>query len=96
MPQSTLGKAILIGSALAVAGATFSLIFPSVPNYAFLPGMMTFYIVSGGVHGYANGVYMPNLPAWYALGGLVNTFLYSVLAFAVLQLLHHRKNKDSL
>ncbi len=96
MPQSTLGKAILIGIALAAAGAAFSLIFPNVPNYPFLPGIMTVYIVSGGVHGYASGVYLPSLPVWYTLGGLVNALLYSVLAFAVLQLLHRRKNKDSL
>lgn len=58
--------------------------------------MMIVYVVSGGVHGYSSGVYLPSLPIWYALGGLINAFIYSVVAFLVLQHLQRKKNKTSL
>jgi hydrogenase/urease accessory protein HupE len=89
--RSPLQKAILVGIALTVAGAGFSL-FPNAPNYLFLPGIMIIYVVSGGVHGYASGVHLPSLPVWYTLGGIVNAVIYSALAFVVFQRLG-RKNK---
>jgi hypothetical protein len=58
--------------------------------------VMTVYIVSGGVHGYASGVYLPRLPVWYALGGLVNAVLYSTVSFVVLRRFRRKENKDSL
>jgi len=96
MARSTLGKTLFIGIAATVAGATFSLIFPNTVNYAFLPGMMVVYVVSGGVHGYDSGVYLPRLPLWYALGGFVDVAIYAGLAFAVLRALSRRKGKGTL
>jgi ABC-type cobalamin transport system permease subunit len=89
--RSPLRKAILVGVALAIAGAGFSLLFPSAPNYLFLPGMMIIYVVSGGVHGYSTGVYLPSLAVWYTLGGIVNALIYSALAFVVFRRLHRKK-----
>ena len=83
--RSTFGKAIVAGVALTIAAAIFSFLFPNTPNYVFLPGIMVVYAVSGGVHGYASGVYLPSLPVWYALGGLVNVAIYSLLVFVVLR-----------
>ena len=93
--RSPLQKAILVGIALTVAEAGFSLLFPNAPNYLFLPGIMIIYIISGGVHGYASGVYLPSLPVWYALGGIVDAVIYSALAFVVFQRLG-RKKRNSL
>ncbi len=94
--QSPRRKAILVGIALTLGGAGFSLLFPNAPNYVFLPGMMIVYVASGGVHGFSSGVYLPSLPAWYALGGLLNVIIYSLIAFMVLRHLHRKKDKDSL
>lgn len=94
--QFRLRSAILIAVALTVTGAGFSLIYPNATNYLFLPGMMIVYFVSGGVHGYSSGVYLPGLLGWYILGGLVNVFIYSAIAFAVLRYLSRRKDTDSL
>ena len=94
--QPSLRKALLVSIALALGGAGFSLLFPNVPNYVFLPGMMIVYVASGGVHGFSSGLYLPSLPAWYALGGLLNVIIYSAITFMVLRRLHRRKDKDSL
>jgi hypothetical protein len=94
--QSPLRKAIFVGIALTLGGAGFSLLFPNAANYMFLPGMIIVYVVSGGVHGFSSGVYLPSLPAWYALGGLVNVIIYSVIAFLVLRRVHRKKDRDSL
>ena len=94
--RSTLRKAILVGVVLTVLAGAFSLLFPNAPNYLFLPGMMLVYVVTGGVHGYASGVYLPSLPLWYALGGLADAAIYSTLVFMVLRGLHRMKTKRSL
>jgi|CZKJ01.1.fsa_nt_gi hypothetical protein len=83
--RSILGKATLIGIALTLAAAAFSLLFPNTVNYVFLPGMVVVYALSGGVHGYSSGVYLPSLLIWYVLGGLVNITIYSLLLFAVIK-----------
>jgi hypothetical protein len=77
-------KAIIIGITVTVAGAIFFLAFPNTTNYVFLPGMMIVYVLSGGVHGYSSGVYLPPLPLWYALGGFIDALIYSLLAFVTL------------
>jgi hypothetical protein len=84
-------KAIIIGIIVTVAGAIFSLAFPKTTNYVFLPGIMVVYILSGGVHGYSSGVYLPPLPVWYALGGFIDALIYSLLAFVALNRL--RRNE---
>jgi uncharacterized membrane protein YhdT len=89
--RSPLRKAILVGIPLSVAGIGFSLLFPNAPNPLALPGMTIIYLVSGGVHGYSSGVYLPSLPVWYTLGGIVNAVIYSALAFAVFRRLHRKK-----
>ena len=78
-------KAIIIGITVTVAGAIFSIAFPNTTNYLFLPGMMIVYVLSGGVHGYSSGVYLPPLLVWYALGGFINALIYSLLAFLTLK-----------
>jgi hypothetical protein len=94
--QPSLRTALLVGIALTLGGAGFSLLLPNAPNYVFLPGMMIVYVASGGVHGFSSGVYLPGLTAWYALGGLLNVIIYSVITFMVLRLPNRRKDKDSL
>jgi hypothetical protein len=94
--QSPLGKSILVGVAVTLAGAVFSLLFPNVQNYLLLPGIMIVFALSGGVHGYSTGVYLPSLPVWYALGGVINVVIYSVVIFLILQRLHREKNTRSL
>jgi hypothetical protein len=89
--RSPVRKAILVGVTLTLAGAGFSLLFPNAPNYLFLPGIMIIYVVSGGVHGYSSGVYLPSLPVWYTLGGIVNALIYSALALVVFRRLHRKK-----
>ena len=75
------GKAIVIGVAITGIGAIYSIVLPSATNYLFLPGMMVVYVLTGGVH----GDHLPSLPVWYALGGIVNIFLYSLLAFVMVR-----------
>lgn len=58
--------------------------------------MIIVYALSGGVHGDSSGVHLPSLHAWYALGALVDVFLYSLLALGVLQYINRKKNKGSL
>ncbi|MGA2374888.1 MAG: hypothetical protein ABSF72_05175 [Candidatus Sulfotelmatobacter sp.] len=85
-----------MGVVLTLAAAAFSFLFPNVPNYVFLPGLFVVYALSGGVHGYASGVYLPALPVWYALGGLVNATIYSGLLFAILRSVGKKSGKGPL
>ena len=94
--RTVLQKAIFIGIAVTIASAVFSFALPSVPNYIFLPGMMVVYVLSGSVHGFSSGVYLPTLPVRHALGGIVIVFIYSVLAFAALRYWLQGRKKRSL
>jgi hypothetical protein len=85
-----------MGVALTLAAAGFSFLFPNTPNYVFLPGMIVVYALSGGVHGYSSGVYLPTLPVWYALGGLLNVTIYSSLLFAILRSFGRKSGRGPL
>ena len=89
--RSIVWKAILVAATLTLVGTGFSILFPNATNYLLFPGMMIVYFLSGGVHGYSSGVYLPSLPVWYTLGGLINTLIYSVVVFWVLRLLHRNE-----
>jgi hypothetical protein len=86
-----MGRAAIIGLIVTLGSGLFSVIRPEASNYLFLPGMMVVYVASGGVHGYSSGVYLPTLPVWYALGGIVNLILYTGIAFAVSAMLQRNK-----
>ena len=94
--QSSVGKAILIGIIITTVGAVVSLAFPNSPNYLLLPGILLVYVASGGVHGDSRGVHLPSLTVWYALGGIIDLFVYSLMAFLALRVLKRRRDKVSL
>ncbi len=85
-----------MGIIVTLSSGAFSAAFPQTSNYVFLPGMMVVYIASGGVHGYASGVYLPSLPLWYTLGAVVNVLVYSGLAFLILAVLGIKKNRNAV
>jgi len=58
--------------------------------------MLTVYVVTGGVHGYSSGVYLPSLPVWYALGGTIDLLLYSLAAFSVMKLVRRWRDTGAL
>ena len=91
--RSLLQKAIFMGIGITVVSGAFTIAMLNVSNYVFLPGMMVVYLVSGGVHGYASGVYLPSLSRWYALGFSVNVLIYSTLALVGLLLFRKRENR---
>jgi hypothetical protein len=94
--RSTFGKAVLASVALTLAAAAFSFLFPNTSNYVFSPGMIVVYVLSGGVHGYSSGVYLPSLPIWYALGGLVDVTIYSLLLFPIFRSLGRKSSTGPL
>ena len=83
--SSSLEKSVIAGFLITGVGAVWSLLAPDRINYLFAPGMWTVYVLSGGVHGYSSGVYLPSVAVWYVLGGIINLLLYSGLAFAVIR-----------
>jgi hypothetical protein len=94
--RSTFGKAVLSSVALTLAAAAFSFLFPNTSNYVFSPGVIIVYVLSGGVHGYSSGVYLPSLPVWYALGGLVDVTIYSLLLFPIFRTFGRKSKRGPL
>ncbi len=94
--RSSLQIALVGGACITLVGIALSLIFPSL-TYLFAPGMLIVYVVSGGVHGYASGVYLPSsLRAWYAIGGLVDVLLYALFLFWIVKGVRSRKKNGAL
>ncbi len=91
--QSSVGKAILIGIIITAVGAVVSLAFTNSSNYLLLPGVLMVYVATGGVHGDSRGVHLPSLPVWYALGGIIDLFVYSLVAFWAIGVLQRRRDK---
>jgi hypothetical protein len=85
-----------LGAIITIVGAIFSLALPNTTNYLLLPGILAVYVVTGGVHGYSSGVYLPSVPVWYALGGTIDLLLYSLAAFWVMKLLRRWRDRESL
>ena len=81
--NTPLRRSVVCGLLITLAGAVWSIATPDHMNYIFMPGMLTIYAVSGGVHGYSSGVHLPSLVVWYVLGGITNLFIYSGLAFLI-------------
>jgi hypothetical protein len=95
-PPRLVLRAILLGAIVTGVGAIFPFALPNTTNYLLLPGILTVYAMTGGVHGYSSGVYLPSVPVWYALGGTIDLLLYSLAAFWVMKLIPRRSDKGSL
>lgn len=93
--HSSLKISLLAGVCITVVGGSLSFIFPTLA-YVLSPGMLVVYILSGGVHGYSSGVYLPSLPVWYALGGLIDVVLFSFFWLSALKVLATRKKSGVL
>jgi hypothetical protein len=94
--RSNFGKAVLASVALTLAAGAFSFLFPNTSNYVFSPGMIVVYVLSGGVHGYSSGVYLPSLPVWYALGGVLDVTIYSLLLFPIFRSFGRKSRRGPL
>jgi hypothetical protein len=78
-------KALLVGLILTTVGGALAVMFSEKVTYLYMPGMLTVYALSGGVHGYSSGVYLPRLPVWYALAAPVNISFYTLLLFPIIK-----------
>ncbi len=75
------------GIVITLVGAALALMLPRSTTYLYLPGILVVYALSGGVHGYDSGVYLPSLPVWYLLAAPINIAFYAFITFAVRRLL---------
>jgi hypothetical protein len=78
-------KALLAGLILTTVGGALAVLLPEKVTYLYLPGTFIVYALSGGVHGYSSGVYLPSLLAWYALAAPVNILFYALLLFPIIK-----------